>query len=100
MIRGTTPTHSFTIPFETNLIKEVRVIYSQRGNIILEKKTEDCILEGKQIVVHLTQEETFSFSHTLPVELQVRVLTIEGTALACTIKQIDVDKVLSEEVLE
>ena len=39
MIRGTTPTHIFKIPFAANLIQKVRVIYAQRVLIFLPKQT-------------------------------------------------------------
>ena len=37
MIQGTTPTHTFTIPFDVSLIKELKVVYAQQGEIVLEK---------------------------------------------------------------
>lgn len=99
MIRGTTPKHTFRIPFDADMIKEVRIIYAQNDQQILVKETADCTLEGNTIRTALTQEETFKFDCTKCVQIQVRALTSDGEALASAIKHIDVDKCLDSEVL-
>ena len=99
MIRGTTPTHIFRLPFETSALKEVRIIYSQNDEQILVKKTADCELNDNTISVTLTQEDTFKFDCTKCVQIQVRILTLEGQALASSIKHIKVDKCLDREVM-
>ena len=100
MIRGTTPTHNFRIPFETSALEEVRIIYSQNDEQILVKKTADCEMDGNTISVTLTQEDTFKFDCKKCVQVQVRVLTNGGQALASQIKHIDVEKCLDSEVME
>lgn len=99
MIRGTTPTHIFRLPFDTSLIDEVRIIYSQNDEQILVKETVDCNLDGNTISVTLTQEDTFKFDCKKCVQIQVRVLTARGEALASKIKHIDVEKCLDNEVI-
>lgn len=99
MIRGTTPTHIFRLPFSVLAIQDVRVIYAQRDEQILVKETADCTLEGNRISVTLTQEDTFKFDHSKCVQIQVRVSTAGGQALASQIKLIDVDKCLDDEVI-
>lgn len=99
MIRGTTPTHNFRIPFESSTLEEVRIIYSQNDEQILVKETADCEMDGNTISVTLTQEDTFKFDCKKCVQLQVRVLTNGGQALASQIKHIDVDKCLDDEVI-
>ena len=61
MIRGTTPTHQFILPFGVENIKSGRVIYSQDGQVILTKEISECALEEQTITIKLTQEETFKF---------------------------------------
>ena len=100
MIRGTTPTHIFRLPFSVLTIKDVRIIYAQKDEQILVKETADCSLEGNQISVTLTQEETFKFDCSKCVQIQLRVLTTGGQALASQIKHIDVEKCLDSEVME
>ena len=99
MIRGTTPTHTFTIPFDASLIAKCRIIYAQDGVEIFCKNTEDCILVGQSIKTRLTQEETFSLDCKKCVEIQVRVLTKTGDALSSLVMKVGLDKCLDDEVL-
>lgn len=99
MIRGTTPTHHFTIPIEAELVKEVRITYEQDGKLLVEKTEEDCTIEEKTLSVRLTQEDTLKFSSKKKAELQVRILTTNGTALATEILKLEIEDVLNEEVL-
>ena len=99
MIRGTTPTHTFKIPFDTNSISEVRVIYAQDDVVIFTKTEDDCVLEGDSIIVTLTQEDTFKFNHKRSVQIQLRVLTAKGEVLSSVIENVGVSKCLDDEVL-
>jgi len=99
MIRATTPTHIFNLPIETSLIKELLITYSQRKTPVIDKQLEDCVLDGKTIAVTLTQRDTARFSDRRPVEIQLRVLTTSDTALAGTITEVDVDRVLDDDIL-
>ena len=99
MIRGTTPTHIFQIPFDTGLLKKIRIFYAQNSNVVVEKSTCDCVLEGDKIIVTLTEEETLRFSHKILVKVQLKVLTTEGVVMATDIDRVDVGEILSEEVL-
>ena len=99
MFRGTTPTHTFTVPIESSKIKEVRVIYSQNDKSILIKKTEDATVNDNEIKVKLTQEETFKFDCNAPVQIQIRVLTTSGDALLSNPITMTVGKCLDDEVL-
>lgn len=99
MIRGTTPTHTFTLPFETSILSEAMIVYAQDEKEILNKKTDACTLTGNEIVVTLTQEDTFLFDHKKDVQIQIRVLTKEGVALASQIFYLDVEKCLNSEVI-
>lgn len=97
---GTTPKHTFTFPFETSLIKELKIIYAQKNKTVLEKRLDDCEIETMSISCTLTQEETFSFEHGVIVEVQARVLTTDGDALASDICTITAERCLDNEVLE
>lgn len=100
MIRGTTPTHKFNIPFDTSLVDEVKITYAQDDEIILIKGTTDCTLLDNAIEVKLSQEDTFKFDHNKVVQIQIRILTIHGEALASVVEKIGVSKCLDDEVLE
>lgn len=100
MIRGTTPIHTFEIPFDVSLIKSGKVVYSQNGQIILDKPIHQCALDGNTITLKLTQEETFLFGCTKGlVSIQVRLLTTDEEAIASDEMTVDVKRCLDNEVL-
>lgn len=99
MFKGSTPTHTFELPFDVGLISNFKITYAQGGSIVLTKTPEDCTLEGNTISTKLTQEETLLFSCNLPVQIQVRVLTNNENALVSDILQVPVKKCLDNEVL-
>lgn len=99
MIRGTTPTHTFRVNIDTEKVKEARVIYSQNDREIFCKKTSECGVKDGEISVTLTQAETFKLSCHSNVQIQLRVLMQDGTALASDVMTVSVKKCLSDEVL-
>jgi hypothetical protein len=99
MIRGTTPTHTFRLPFDGALIEKAMVIYAQNDVEVLRKELSDCQLEGEFLRCTLTQEDTFKFSCDANVEIQLRLLTTDGNALATFPRVLGVDKCLNDEVL-
>lgn len=99
MIRGTTPTHVFTLPFNVDLIKEVKIIYSQGGKKVLTKCKADCTLNDNDITLTLTQEETLKFSCLNDVEIQLKILTHADKVIVSQIEAVDVERCLDSEVL-
>lgn len=97
MIRGTTPKHTFTLPFETQNIAKVRVIYAQRDKVLFKK--DDVTMEGDTVSVHLTQEDTFTFTADVVVTIQIRVLMQDGQAYASQFMKATVCDCLDDEVL-
>ena len=97
---GTTPKHTFTFPFETDLIRELKITYSQNKRIVLEKYLADCQVDKNSVSYKLTQEETFLFAEDANVECQARVLTTAGDALASNIRIVTAERCLDREVLE
>ena len=99
MIRATTPTHRFTLPFDyAQYVKKILITYSQSGEIVLEKKENDVQIDGNIVSYKLTQEETKLFSNGY-VSVQVRVLTLNNEALASEKYSVHIDNVLNDEVL-
>ena len=98
--RGSTPTHIFEIPFDTEIVKEVRITYSQNDIDILNKETEDCTITGNEIITELTQEETFLFDDNYPVQIQIKVLDVNDKIHPSDIITKSVKKCLNDEVLE
>lgn len=99
MIRGTTPTHIFTIPLEVEEVEKVRIIYAQKGVVKFTKTEADCMMEGKTISVRLTQENTLSLVDGNCVDIQIRVLTKTEEVFASQPMKATVCACLEEEVL-
>lgn len=94
MIIGTTPTHTFNLPFEAALLKSVRVTYLQGEEVILKKETDECILTDTRVVVKLSQKDTLKFDYQRPVYVQLRALTTHGDALAILPKMVSAGQCL------
>ena len=99
MIRGTTPTHTFNIPFDVSYIKECKVVYAQDNVVIVTKSTSDCILEGTSVKTTLSQEDTFAFDSNKAVQIQLRILTTNDVALASVVANVGIAKCLDDEVM-
>ena len=100
MRRGTTPTHTFNLPFDMSAVSNVRIIYAQGSNVVLTKEKSDCECDGNTISFKLTQEETFLFDCGRNADVQVRVLTAAGDSLASDIHKISIATCLDNGVLE
>lgn len=99
MIRATTPTHTFTLPFDYNtFVKKIVITYSQNGEIVLNKTEKDIVVNGNAISVKLTQEDTVKFVAD-SVKIQLRVLTLGEDVLVSQIFNETVRDVLNDEVL-
>lgn len=99
MYRGTTPTITFTLPFDCNVITLLNVCFSQHGQVVLEKTLEDCTIKGKTITVKLTEKETLLFKNENgTVEMQLRV-GIEETRMASNIMIVPVKRILKDGFL-
>jgi len=107
MTRGTTPTHIFKFSVAPATMDNILVTYVQRGKIIIEKHKSDLTFESRVISgttyyfgsYTLTQNETKKFNSDDDVEIQVRALMTDDTALASNIYTINVRDVLNDEVL-
>lgn len=99
MRQATTPTHTFELPFDTSLIDKVRVTYKQGDALVIDKRREDCTMEGQTIRLTLTQEETLALDPDYGVDIQLQVLTTGGNALTSDIYTRTVYEVQSGEVL-
>lgn len=96
---GTTPTHTWALPFDASLVAEARAIYKQSGEEILRKETEHFTMEGQKLSVTLSQEETFLFDCRTPVKIQLRIRTTAGQALKTPVIVKTPTECLDREVL-
>ena len=101
MIRGTTPILEFTLPFDCSLLTEIYITFAQYGTTVLEKSMADCTCSGTLITLSLSQEDTLKMKQDRMAiaEVQLRVRTKDGSALASNIMQIRVDRILKEGVI-
>jgi hypothetical protein len=100
MIRGSTPTHEFTLPFDTSFLSEVEIVYAQNDKQILLLDTERCAMNNNTISVTLTQEETLKFDcYKRFVQVQLRVKTTEDIVMIGDIITVDLDKCLFDGVI-
>ncbi len=99
MIRGTTPTHTFNVSIDTSRFKILRIYYAQKKVVVVTKTEKDCVMDGKQIRVTLSQKDTLKFDERRDVEVQMRVVLDNGTAIATNVGTMEIGRVLNGEEL-
>lgn len=98
MRQGTTPTIQITInDIDLNEMQNIYVVFEQNG-YILKKESSDLDIEGNIISVLLSQEETLNFKEGT-CNIQLRMITKGGVAIASPIKITKVYRVLNKEVI-
>lgn len=98
MRQGTTPTIQITInDIDLNEMQNIYVVFEQNG-YILKKESSDLDVEGDVISVLLSQEETLNFKEGT-CNIQLRMITKGGVAIASPIKTTKVYRVLNKEVI-
>ena len=99
MIRGTTPTFVFTLPFTCTEFTVCNIAFAQAGKVVLEKELSDCNITGKKITVTLSEVETLMFDCNKGiVEIQIRG-GIGATRIASEIMTTSVRRILKEGCL-
>lgn len=104
MYRVTTPTDTFVLPIETATCNVILVTYKQ-GKVKIKKKyangelPEGMTLDGKNVVIRLTQEETKTFDAEEFAFAQIRVLTNAGDSFSSRQFPLFIEEVQSEEIL-
>ena len=78
IIRGTTPTHEFELPYPKEMVEDIRVIYGQNDKALFTKNLDECQISDGKIAVSLIQEETFLFVPRKPVQIEVRIKLTNG----------------------
>lgn len=107
MKRGTTPTHTITMPFEVPEGSSVRVVYSQNDNVIFERTTETCTIAGNKVSLRLTDKETLLIDqepHYINgryepyiIEVQIGVKTPSGDKMWSGIMTVTPERVLKKD---
>lgn len=105
MRRGTTPTLKFSLynkdgsVFDTALVERIRVSFAQKGNLVMEKDSDDCKLTDNIVRVTLTQEETLLFDYNAFVEMQLKIKTQGERVVATSPIRVACGKILCEEII-
>lgn len=99
IIRGTTPTHTFTLPFDSAQIEKAVLCYEQCGAEIIHKTLEDCETEGNLFRCRLTQEDTLKINEAYDVRVQLKILTADGNVVATFPRWLKAVDCLCDEVL-
>lgn len=97
--RFTTPTHTFTLPFETSGITALVVIYKQGDRVVLVKHKDDVTLQDKNVVINLSEKDTALFEPTPKVKIQLRV-GMGSAKINSDVIEVSVSDVLKEGMLD
>lgn len=102
MYRGTTPTIVFKVKNDIDFddLKQVWITLKSLSHE-LTKTIDELVLNKNDhtIEMYLTQEETLEFG-TGKVDVQMRLLTNEGHALASKVKNLRMNPILKEGVID
>ena len=102
MIKGTTPTLHYNLPFDTDVVKSVEIVVEYvdaNKRVQIVKTKEDCVLGENSISTVLSQEETLQLPAPSTVDIQLRILTVDETALATEVQRVSVKRLLKESVI-
>lgn len=97
MVRGTTPTLKFVLPFDVDGITDGYITIVQCNMNNLDLPISRCARDGKTLTVTLTQEETLSLV-AARAEIQLR-LKFGERVMASKIISTDVARILHGGVL-
>lgn len=101
MRRGTTPYIHFHIAqLDATRMKEIEVTFRQNEDIVVKNGQEVKVDGAHDFSVKLTQEDTLSFRAHRPVEVQARFISADDNVIATTIRKIDCNDILNDEVIE
>ena len=98
MRRGTTPTLTFTTPYEAALIQSGYLTFNQRGETVLNVPLDDpsVTIADEAISIELTQEKTLAFTSAAPAQAQIRAMLTSNKAVASNIVQIPICAILKD----
>lgn len=99
IIRGTTPTNIFNVNVDLTEAEDIIISYAQKGNVVINKMISDIEVTEETLSTTLTQTETLKLDAAYNVEIQIRALFDDGTAIASDIISVDVGAILYEGVI-
>ena len=94
--RGTTPKLTFPLPFDINLIDKVYITFFQKDRQAIEKDLTVCEIEENNLVLKLSQQDTLKLVSKTPLQIQIRALLTDGSAIASKVIEKNVQDVLKD----
>ncbi len=110
MIRGTTPTNTFTVDMDLRTADVIYITYKQGDQVVVER-TKDQLdsITATELTLTLTQEETLKFNqkpvntystcYTDFVAIQIRARFSNGLAVASNIIKTTAGEILKDGVI-
>ena len=98
-LRNDSPISNPSILIESDLIADLRITYSQDRKKILTKYMRDVEMDGNDINVTLTQEDTFKFKEKKPVFVQLKIKVVDGQVFNSDLIVMRVEPALDNEVI-
>ena len=98
MTRGTTPTLTFALPIDANTVTACNIALAQCGKVIISRDLGGVEIDGQQIKMTLTEEETLRLHANVELQIQIRV-GVGESRMASQVFQVSVEKILQEGIL-
>ncbi len=100
MIRGTTPTNTFTVDMDLRTADVIYITYKQGCTVVVER-TKDQLdsITATELTLTLTQEETLKFNEGGFVAIQIRARFSNGLAVASNIIKTTAGEILKDGVI-
>ena len=92
-----TERHTLTFPIDLENVEGVKITYTQNEDIVIVKEKNDVTINGKKIIVTLSEAETKLFEPEIPVEIQAKIKR-DGQVIPTQIKRVAVKRMLNTDI--
>lgn len=92
-----TERHTLTFPIDLENVEGVKITYTQNEDIVIVKEKADVTINGKKIIVTLSEAETKLFEPEIPVEVQAKIKR-DGQVIPTQIKRVAVKRMLNTDI--
>lgn len=99
MIRGTTPTLSFTLPFIPIAAEKIWITFEQNDVEVFTLEKHEITIEDNVISFTLTQEQTLALLPNSIVQIQIRIKFSELNVIASDTITTTVKEILKDGVM-
>lgn len=96
MIKGTTPTFTFELPFDASTIEAAYLTFQQGTAIAFEKDMTSATKEGQFISFQVAQKDTLGLADSPDVTIQFRCKTADGRVYASGLIEVPVVPTLKD----